>query len=188
MKISCELKKSRIFHLLDWLFVDKKENLFKDSKLLGLLSKLDNPKLSIICLGVSLACLWYENLFVQLGLGLVQSLNFGIFFLIFSLLFCSKKRIRSTKALVFLLLFIVSLAISGLWAAVNGFELRMILSGIVLLSQFAIAFVIASTYKSKTLIINLILVLSVPVLLVGCCQGMSGEQTSTITVLSPRNG
>lgn len=180
MQISLNFKKSKVFKFLTWLFVDTNNNLFKNSKLLKLLSKFSNPKLSIVCTWLSLACLWYETLFTRLGIGWIEGYNLGIIFLILALVFCDKRRLHSTRAMIYLILFIVSLLISGLWAAIKGLELGMILTGIMLFSQFVLAFMVASTYKSKTTLINIILLLSLPLLLTGIFQGFWGETASRV--------
>jgi len=182
MKISYNFKKSKTVRFLTWLFIDGEKDLFKDSKLIGLLSRFNNGKLSMACIGLALACLWYESLFTRLGVSWVEGFNLGAIFLLLALLFCDKQRLRSTRATIYLLLFVLSVIISGLLAAINGLETGMILTGIMLLSQFVLAFIVASTYKSKLVFINVILLLSVPLLLVGVFQGFWGDPTSKLWV------
>lgn len=182
MKISFDPKRSNTLKILTWLFVDNDKNLFKDSKLLRYISRLDNSRVSIAFLGLSLTCLWYDPLLVSLGMDWIGKINLGAIFLLLALVFCDKKKLRSTKAIIYLALFILALLVSGLWAAINGLEMGMIFIGIMLLSQFALAFIIASTYKLKTIIINMILLLSLPVLIVGCLQVIGGELTSKLWV------
>jgi len=167
-----------------FLFVDGNTDLFKNSKLLKTLSKFDSEKLSIVFMGLSLVCLWYEALFTHLGAGWVESFNFGIIFLLLSVFFCNKRHLKSTKAIIYLLLFVLSLLISGLWASIAGLEMGMVFTSVVLLSQFILAFITVLTYKNKTLLINMLLTLSLPLILVGIFQGLWGGETSKLWVSS----
>jgi O-antigen ligase len=72
-------------------------------------------------------------------------------------------------------------------AAINGLEFGMIMTGILLFSQFILAFITASTYKSKITFINIILILSLPILIVGVFQGIWGEATSKLWVSGAEN-
>lgn len=152
-----------------------------------LLDKFSFPKISLICLIVSIICLWYELFFTKIGFGFIQNYNFGIVFLVFALVFCDKKRIPSTKAILYLLLFVLSLSVSGLIASLVGLEIGMILTGIMLFCQFGVAFIVSSTLRSKHSLINLILLLSIPILLVGLYQGFGGEATSKLWVSTAEN-
>lgn len=187
MKIKLDFKKSNLLKILKWLFMDDNKNLLKSSNILGLMSKIDNARLSIICLGLSLACLWYESLFTSWGIGWIEKLNFGAIFLLLALIFCDKQRLRSTKAMIYLSLFVIALLVSGLLAAFNGLELGMIVIGVMLFCQFALAFIVASTYRSKMTIVNIILILSLPVILVGCLQVLGGGVTSKLWVSGAEN-
>lgn len=172
---------------MNWLFVDGSNNLFKQSKVLKLLNKLSFPKISFVCLIISITCLWYELFFSEIGLGFVQDYNFGVVFLVFALIFCDKKRIISTKAILYLLLFVLSLLISSLVASIVGLEIGMIMIGIMLFCQFVMAFVISSTFQSKRLLVDVILLVSVPLLLTGLIQSFGGEATSKLWVSTAEN-
>jgi O-antigen ligase len=182
-----KLNESMTANLLGWLFVDRKDDLFKGSRLLKLLSKLDYPKLSFGFFILSVVCLWYEPLFTRLGVCCVEGLNLATVFLFLALLFCKKSCIKSTRAILYLLLFIVSFVVSGLVAALGGLELGMIITGIILPMQFVVAFIICSTFESKHSLINALLIISVPVLLIGFWQGLGGEYTSSLWVSASEN-
>ena len=177
-------KQSKTYKILNFLFLNSDKNIFDGSRLLKFLKWSNYPKLSMIFFILSLICFWYETFFAKVGLGLVQSLNFASIFLIFALLFCDKKKLRSTRPVIYLLIFSLSLLLSGLFAAINGLELGMTVIGILLFMQFVLAFIVASTYQNKYLLINMALVLTVPLLLVGIFQGFWGGQTSDLWVSS----
>jgi O-antigen ligase len=187
MPIDCKFKNSGVYKLLAWLFVNNDNRLFQRSKILKLLDKITNTKLSLACLSLSVICLWYEGFFADIGFHAIENYNLGAVFLILSLIFCNKQRIRSTRAVIYLLLFILSLLISGLYAAITGLEAGMIINGILVLSQFAIAFITASTYLSKITFVNMILIVSLPLLIVGIFQGFWGETTSRLWVSETEN-
>lgn len=174
-------------YLLRWLFVDSKVSFFKGSRLLNWFDKFSNSRISMIFFGLSLICLWYNSLFMGLGFNWIADFNLGAVFLILSLLFCNKQRILSTKAIIYLVLFLLSLLVSSLWATTNGIELGMLFQGTLLMSQFVIAFIVASTYKSKIILVNTILFLSLPHLLVGMFQGFWGDMTSKLWVSKAEN-
>lgn len=176
-------KTSKTKKLLQYLFVNNK-NIFKGSFLIKFLTKFDNEKISVIFLGLSLFCLWYKLLFAQIGFGWIDGYRLWAVFLLLSLLFCVKRRLYSSRAIIYLLLFLMSIILSSLWAAINGLELGMLLIGSLSLSLFPLAFIITSTYKNKINLINIILILSLPLLLVGCFQGLFGVETSKLWVLS----
>jgi len=172
---------------MSWLFVDKDNDVFENSKLIQFLSKISNEKLAIIFLALSFVCLWYESFFSSVGIRFVEGFNFAIIFLFLSFIFCDKKRLKLTKAMTFLLLFVMVLLISGLWAGICGLAIAMIISGIFLFCQFVLAFVISSTFRAKNTVINLLLLISIPLLLVGCYQGLSGQTTSRLWVSTAEN-
>ena len=184
MKISFSFYDSKFIMLFKWLFFDNKNDQFKNFKLLKLASKFSNVRLSIIFIGLSFCCLWYESLFTHLGVGWVEAYNLGAIFLLLAFIFCNKQNLKSTKAVIYLLLFVVALLISGLWASIIGLEMGMIVFGIMVLGQFILAFVTVSTYKNKTLLINIVLALSLPLILVGIFQGLWGGETSKLWVSS----
>lgn len=187
MKISYDYKKSAVHKSLVRLFVDDKMSLFKESVSLGLLNRFNSSKLSQLFLFLSFICLWYESLFSRSGIFLVESLNLGAVFLILSLLFCDKRKIISSRSIMYLILFLLAALVSGLWAAVSGLEMGMIVTGIMLYFQFAAAFVIASTYKDRAALVDVILVLSLPLLLAGIFQVFWGESTSRLWLSSSEN-
>ncbi len=178
MRIDRSLDKSVAYKCLVWLFIDGKKNIFKKSKLLDWLNRFSSDKLSLIFLSLSLVCLWYETFFTQIGIGWIESANLGVIFLVLSLLFCDKKRIVSARSLMYLLFFVLALLASALWAAINGLEAGMIISGIFIYVEFAIAFVVASTFRENNKLIDTILLVSLPLLLVGIYQGLWGGATS----------
>lgn len=155
---------------------------FKDSKIIKLLSHISHPRLSIIFLSLSLSCFWYESWFSSIGVSSVSSLNLATVFLIFSLLFCDKSRLKSTKQILYLLAFAICLLLSGLIASIRGLQMGMIFVGIILFCQFIFAFVITSTYKNKRLVINMALTLTTPLLFVGLYQLIWGGETSNLWV------
>ena len=182
MRSNYDFMKSRLEKVLSWLFIDRDNDLLKDSKVMAILNKLNNNMVSLVCFTSSLACLWYESFFTKLGLGWVETMNLGAIFLVLALIFCDKRRIRATRAVIYLVLFILVLLASGLWASVNNLELGMILTGMVLFGQFVLSFIVASTYRSKLAFINVILVLSLPFLFFGLFQGLCGQETSRLWV------
>lgn len=182
MKISYDYKKSAVHKSLVRLFVDDKMSLFKESVSLGLLNRFNSSKLSQLFLFLSFICLWYESFFSQIGIGWIENINLGVILLVLSLLFCDKKRIISARSSMYLLFFVLSTLASGLWAAINGLETGMIISGISLYIQLAIAFVVASTFKEKYKLIDIILLSSLPLLSVGIFQGLWGGATSKLWV------
>ena len=180
MQISYQ--KSKTSKLLNWFFVSNKTDIFKKSQAIKVLSKFNNEKLSVVFLGLSLACLWYRVLFDQLGLGWIDGYRLWAVFLALALLFCNKQRLLSTRPVVYLILFLLSLLLSSLWSAISGLELGMLFFGILSLSLFPLAFIITSTYKNKNYFINLLLILSLPLLVVGCYQGAFGAETSGLWI------
>jgi O-antigen ligase len=184
MKISYNFRDSGVHRLTVWLFVDGDKNSFKESKLLKLGSRISHGGLSLVLLGLSMVCFWYEALFTKIGFGWVENWKLGTIFLLLSLLFCDKSKLRSTRPVIYLLLFVVSLLVSGLWAAFNGLELGMLFTGMLLFCQFAVAFIVGSTYEAKKVLINMILIISLPTLLIGLSQGFFGEATSKLWVSS----
>ncbi|MEI7689435.1 MAG: O-antigen ligase family protein [Candidatus Saccharibacteria bacterium] len=175
-------KDSKLYKALSWLFVNSNADLLRGSKILGLLNKINSEKLAIGSLVLSLGCFWYGSFFAEIGLGWVEGLKLGMVFLALAFLSCDKSRLQSTRAMMYLLLFIVIVLASGLVASLAGIELGMVLTGILLFSQFILAFMVASTIKSKMVIINLVLAVSVPLLLVGLFQVIFGPETSKLWV------
>jgi len=178
MQISRSFVGSWTLKILRWLFVDSDKDLFRGSRILSFLHKLTNRKLSLIFFALSFIYLWYESLFIGLGIGV----NLGPVLLVLAFLFCDKSRVQSTRATMYLVLLVLALLFSGLLAAINGIELGMMLNGVLLFSQFVLAFIVASTYKNKMSFINMILLLSLPVILVGIYQGLWGPETSRLWV------
>ena len=182
MSIKTTFKNSISFKLCKAFFWDNSRVLFKDSKILQKLNIFNNQYLSIIFLGLSILSVWYESLFTLLGAGWVESFNLGAIFLFLAFLFCDKRRILSTKSVIYLMLFLFISLVSCLWASLMGLELGMLLIGFLLFCQFVFAFVTASTYKDKFTFINIILVVSLPSLAVGIFQGFFGAATSRLWV------
>lgn len=187
MQIKKTFKNSVFYKLVNWLFVDNNTKLFKSSVVLKILDRVSFPRLSITCLVASITCVWYELLFSKLGFNQIENYKLGVVFLFLSLLLCDKKRIQSTRSMVYLMLFIFSMLISGLVASFIGLEIGMIIVGILLFCQFVVAYIIASTYRSKLLLVNIILVLSIPILLFGLYQVIFGEGTSRLWVSASEN-
>jgi O-antigen ligase len=176
------LKNSMTIRIIDKLFVNERHDLFKSSKTLKIFSRFSHQPLAVGFLSLSLASFFYESWFFSLGISSVSSFNLATIFLLSSLIFCDKNRLESTKQVLYLFVFVIILLISGLVAAINGLQMGMIFSGSLLFSQFVFAYFISSTIKNKKLIINMILVLTFPLLLVGIYQIFWGGETSRLWV------
>lgn len=175
-------QQSVIYKILNFLFINNNKNLFIGSKILKLLSKINLPKLSLLLLVLSILFFWYELLFVKIGAGWVDTYNFASIFLVLSLLFCDKKRLKLSKPVFYLLCFLFIMLVSGLVASINGAQMGMIISGILLFIQFIMAYIVSSTYLNKYLVIDLMLFLSLPIIVLGLLQGVFGENTSRLWV------
>lgn len=182
MKISLKPSESRVFGYVKKLVLDGDTDLFRESHLLKLISGWSSEGLSIIFLCLALVCLWYKVAFIQSGMAWVHDYKLWAIFLLFAFLTCDKKRLLSTKANTYLVLFVVALVLSSLWAVLNGLEAGMLITGALSISIFPISFIISSTYSSKMRLINTILVLSFPLLVIGCIHGLFGDSTSVMWV------
>lgn len=181
------LKSSFFVKTAKVLFVNDKQNLFDDSKIIKLFSRINNQILSVVFIFLSLVCFWYEGWFLSIGLGLVSSFNLATIFLFLAVLFCDKKRLKSTKQIIYLTIFTIILFLSSLVASISGLEMGMIFTGSLLFCQFVFAFLVGSTYKNKNLVINLILSASTPLLVVGFYQIFFGGETSKLWVSASEN-
>lgn len=176
------IRNSKTYKISKILFIDGDKNYFENSKFLRFFAKIDRPKISLVFLVLSFVCFWYEGLFSQVGFTVVSSYNFASIFLFMALLFCDKKQLKTTKATMYLLVFVLALVLSGLWASINGLELGMLIKGILLLIHFVLAYLVASTYKRKGLVIDILIALAVPLIVVGLFQGFLGKETSRLWV------
>lgn len=176
------IRNSKAYGLSKILFIDGDKNYFENSKLLRFFAKIDRPKLSLAFLILSIACFWYEGFFSQIGLGFVSTYNFASVFLLLALFFCDKKLLKTTRATMYLLAFVLALALSGLWASINGLELGLLVKGILLFLHFVLAYLIASTYQKKSLVIDILIALALPLIAVGLFQGFFGKETSRLWV------
>lgn len=182
MKIDFDICNAKFVKYAKRIFIDNDLNLFNNSVFLKSLSFLNNSKISFVCLLISITCYWYEVFFTSIGIGLVERFNFAAIFLILALLFCDKKRIKSSMSIRFLMVFSVVLVLSGIAAALNGLVLGMLVNGIMIFCQFIFAFVIALTYKNKRILLDSFLTLSLPMILLGLYQGLAGPKTSRLWV------
>ena len=187
MPIDFDLKNSKIWRSIEWLLFARRENLFAESKILKWLSFLNYEKISMAFFGLSVVFFWYETFFNYIALGFVNDYKMSAIFLVLSLIFCNKKRLFSTRPIEYLIIFILILMISGLFAAIIGLESEMLISGILLFCQFALAFFVTSAYKNKTAFLNTIFLISLPMLLVGIYQFFCGGSTSSLWVSSSEN-
>ncbi len=176
------IRSSKTYQISKRLVIDGDKNYFENSKLLRLFTKIDRPKLSLVFLVLSILCFWYEGFFSQVGFGFISAYNLASVFLLLGLFFCDKKRLKTTRATMYLLAFILTLVISGLWASINGLELGMLIKGILLFLHFVLAYFVASTYKRKNIVIDILIALALPLIVVGLFQGFLGEATSKLWV------
>lgn len=187
MKIDLGIHNSVILNYLKRLFVDNNLGLFKNSLFLKSFNIINNYKISLVFLILSIVCYWYEVFFTSIGFGFIERFNFAAIFLVLSLLFCDKKQLKSTLAIRYLMVFSVILFLSSILAALNGLTLNMLASGMLLFCQFIIAFVITSTYKQKRILLDLFIVISLPLIIMGLYQGIFNVETSRLWVSASEN-
>ena len=187
MQIYSSFHRSYLKKVLTFLFIDKNDtkNHFASSKVLQFLNRLCMPKTSLVLLFASIISFWYENLFVYIGLGFISTLNFGTILLFLAFVVCDKSKIKSSKPIMYLLIFAVSLFVSALISGIFGMPVGLLFDGLVIFSQFILAYIIGSTYPwARLSIINVSLVLMLPLALLGIYQGIFGVDTSALWVSS----
>jgi O-antigen ligase len=157
----------------------------KDSFIFKLLLLIKNQKLAWLMFIMSIIFFWYEQLFINIGVGVVSTLNLATICLGLAFLLCDKSRIANKKSLIFLLIFFVIVFASACVAIVNGLSANMIGLGMVLLSQFLMAVIFGVTISSNIRpFMNTIFLVSLPTLVYGVFQGLFGGNTSRMWVSS----
>lgn len=184
MKINKNVMSSSSLKIAKFLFVDDDRNIFPSSLIIRFISKFDNFTVSFFSLVAAISCFWYKTIFIYIGASWVNDYKLWVIFIFVSLLFCEKRYLVSSRSIIYLMLFLGSVLLSGLIASINGLSLAMLLTGVISISPFLLAFIIASTYKRKNLVIDMLIILSVPLLASGLIQWATGIETTSLWVSS----
>ncbi len=183
MKIKLNINESIVAQLVNWLYVDRQSEFFGESRILKLLNHASKPYVSVLCYALSIIIVLYQSILVGT---IVDTYQVWFLLLIMSALFCDKRKLASSRANTYLVLFVVVAIISSLISAINGTPLAIIANGIYIVSIFPLYMIVASTYDKRIVkyLLVVIFVAVLPLLLAGLIQSFAGMATPAYWVSS----
>lgn len=170
------ISESKTVKLLRTVFVDNKHPKTLNSRLLGLSRSFEDDQKTIVCLVLFIVLVWYKSWLVDVGLvglPILSAILLGL-----SFWFCRKDHLRLSKPIMFIAIFFGVSLISALSASQSQLTTSLLMNGLFLYFQLGLAYVVGSTIKNKKLLVNSLLIISVPLILVGLYQGLWGPDTS----------
>jgi len=178
-----EFKKSSTKSFFDKLFVGGKEYRVSESLVGRATKSIYLPHLSEVCLALSVVLFWYEGLLSKY-LPFLANNMFASLLLVFALIFARKDNIVFSKMHFWYLGFLVLSLFSAVFAAFQGINVNLLISGWLLFVQFGLAIFVAQSIDKKTGCLKGLVFLSLPLAAAGIYQFAVREKTSSLW-LSP---
>ena len=172
---------SYFYKIWSFLFSDKKKWPVSETLIGKAFQRLYVPYLTEILIVLSLVIYWYEGLFVKYWTSFPADW-LGLLCLIAALLFADKKKIILGKSHLYLLVFFLIIAISGLLATADGLDSMMVFKGFLLILQFGIVLLAGSGLRKS--ITKTVIWIGAPLALIGIFQFMTHMPSSSLW-LSP---
>lgn len=134
------------------------------------------PFISEIFLFLGLTLVWYENLFARYN-AVFHSAWIVPLFLILSLFFADKKKIKLGNVQLWYLVFLFFSALSGLFALLGVIGRNMLVPGFVIFAQFFVVILISQGLRDKKRFINKVFLLAIPIVVLAILQFILGVET-----------
>jgi O-antigen ligase len=183
MQIKANWQQSFVKKALEALFVDKERFEVKKTRIGQFFSRFYLPYLTEILLFLAILIYWYEG-FITKYVNFIGRDWLALLLVLLALLFVKKERLIFGKAQVWYLVFLLFLATSGLLAIFRDINPNLVFRGWLLFAQFGLVFYASPGLKKGKKYLNLLLILSSPLSLMGIYQYLVHKPTSQLW-LSP---